>query len=54
MAQLNQMQRYAICLYLKDKKTQAYIAEQLKVSQSTISLSVIRNLPNGKVAEDVA
>ncbi len=27
MAQLNQMQRYAIYLYLKEKKTQAYIAE---------------------------
>lgn len=29
MSQLNQMQRYAISLYLKEKKTQAYIAEQL-------------------------
>ena len=43
MSQLNQMQRYAISLYLKEKKTQAYIAEQLNVSESTISRELKRN-----------
>ena len=43
MAQLNQMQRYAIYLYLKEKKTQAYIAGQINVSKSTISRELKRN-----------
>ena len=43
MEQLNQMQRYAIYLYLKEKKTQAYIAGQLNVSKSTISRELKRN-----------
>jgi len=43
MAQLNQMQRYAIYLYLKEKKTQAYIAGMLNVSKSTISRELKRN-----------
>lgn len=43
MAQLNLMQRYAISLYLKEKKTQAYIAGQLNVSESTISRELKRN-----------
>ncbi len=43
MAQLNQMQRYAIFLYLKEEKTQAYIAGQLTVSKSTISRELKRN-----------
>ena len=43
MAQLNQMQRYAIFLYLKEKKAQTYIAGQLNVSKSTISRELKRN-----------
>ena len=37
------MQRYAIYLYLKEKKTQAYIAGMLNVSKSTISRELKRN-----------
>lgn len=37
------MQRYAIFLYQKEEKTQAYIAEQLNVSKSTISRELKRN-----------
>lgn len=43
MAQLNQMQWYAIYLYLKEIMTQAYIARQLNVSKSTISRELKRN-----------
>lgn len=37
------MQRYAISLYLKEKKTLTYIAQQLNVNKSTISRELKRN-----------
>ncbi|MBP5189467.1 MAG: helix-turn-helix domain-containing protein, partial [Bacteroidales bacterium] len=37
MGQLNQMQRYAISLMLKEKKTQSAIAEAIGVNKSTVS-----------------
>jgi len=44
MAQLNQRQRHAIYLYVKEKRTQAYIAGRLNVSESTISRKPKRNV----------
>ena len=48
MGQLNRMQRYAISLMLKDKKTQTEIADAIGVNKSTISRELRRNGTDGK------
>ena len=48
MGQLNQMQRYAISLMLREKKTQCAIAEAIGVNKSTISRELKRNSTNGR------
>lgn len=48
MGQLNQMQRYAISLMLKEKKTQTAFAEAIGVNKSSVSRELNRNSTGGK------
>lgn len=56
MKHLTQMQRYEIFAYLESKKSQVFIATQLKVSKSCISREIARNSDqrNGKYKADLA